>query len=175
MSFVNYISNVATPLIIVLIILYGVLEKKNVFDLFLRGAKEGLNIVVSIFPTLIGLFLAIECLSDCGILDLIILLLNPVLKFFCIPSQIVPLAILRPISGSASTAIASNIMAVNGVDSRIGLIAATIMGSTETTLYTIAVYSSSVGIKNTRFVLWVSLLTDLTGVLASVFIWRILS
>ena len=175
MIFINYISSVATPAIIFIILLYGLLERKNVFDIFLRGAKEGVNIVISIFPTLIGLFLAIEVLSNSGILNLIINFLKPILNLLNIPSEIMPLALLRPISGSASTAIATNIMQTNGVDSKIGLIAATIMGSTETTLYTIAVYTSSVGIKKTRFVLWASLLADMAGMIASVVIWRFLS
>ena len=175
LKFINYLSSIATPTIILIILLYGILERKNVFDTFIRGAKEGLKIVISIFPTLIGLFLAIECLSNSGILNLIINFMNPVLNLLNIPSQIMPLALLRPISGSASTAIATNIMQTNGVDSKIGLIAATIMGSTETTLYTIAVYTGSVGIKKTRFILWASLLADITGVIASVVIWRFLS
>lgn len=175
MNFINYISSIATPCIIFLILLYGLIERKNVFDIFLRGANEGLKIVMTIFPTLIGLFLAIELLGASGILDLIIGFLKPILILFNIPSEIMPLALLRPISGSASTAIATNIMKVNGVDSKIGLIAATIMGSTETTLYTIAVYTSSVGVKKTRFVLWASLMSDVTGMLASVVIWRFLS
>ena len=172
---INYISSIATPIIILMILLYGILERKNVFEIFIRGAKEGLKIVIGIFPTLIGLFLAIECLSNSGILNLVIKFMDPILRLFDIPSQIMPLALLRPISGSASTAIATNIMKSNGVDSKIGLIAATIMGSTETTLYTIAVYTSAVGVKKTRFVLWASLLADLTGVIASVVIWRFLS
>ena len=175
MKIINYVSSIATQTIVLMILLYGILERKNVFDIFICGAKDGIKIVVELFPTLIGLFFAIECLSNSGILDLIINFMNPLLNLFDIPTQIMPLALLRPISGSASTAIATNIMQTNGVDSKIGLIAATIMGSTETTLYTIAVYTSSVGIKRTRFILWVSLLADMTGVVASVVIWRFLS
>lgn len=119
MAIVSYISNIATPIIILMILLYGMLEKKNVFDIFLNGAQAGLKIVIGIFPTLIGLFLAIELLSNSGILDVIINLINPILQVFNIPSQIMPLAILRPISGSGSTAIATQIMQANGVDSKI--------------------------------------------------------
>ena len=175
MNLINYLSNIAMPLIILIILLYGILEKKNVFDIFLNGAKDGLKIVLGIFPTLIGLFLAIELLSNSGIINLIIKFIEPILILLDIPKQIIPLALLRPISGSASTAVATNIMQINGVDSKIGLIAATIMGSTETTLYTIAVYTSSVGVKKTRFILLASLLADLTGMIASVVIWRFLS
>lgn len=175
MNIISYISNVSIPVIIVIILLYGLKEKKNVFDIFLKGAKDGANMVIGIFPTLIGLFLAIKLLSSSGILDYFIRLLSPILNLLNIPTEIMPLAMLRPISGSGSMAIATEIMRKFGVDSLIGLIAATIMGSTETTLYTIAVYSNSVGVKKTRFVLLAALCADITGMIASVVIWRILS
>lgn len=175
MNFISYISNVAIPIIIVIILLYGLKEKKNVFDIFLKGAKDGAKMVISIFPTLIGLFLAIKLLSSSGILDFFIGLLSPILNLLNIPTEIMPLALLRPISGSGSMAVATEIMKKFGVDSKIGLITATIMGSTETTLYTIAVYTNSVGVKKTRFVLLAALCADITGMIASVVIWRILS
>lgn len=175
MAVINYLSNLAIPFTILLILVYGLIEKNKVFDTFLDGAKEGMKIVVKIFPTLIGLFVAIGALRSSGILDFIIKVIYPVIKFFNIPTEILPLAILRPISGSASLAIGSDIMSQYGVDSKIGLIASTIMGSTETTLYTIAVYTSVVGIKKTRFVLIAALIGDLVGMLSSVIIWNILS
>lgn len=170
-----YISNIAVPAIIVIILLYGLSEKKNVFDIFLVGAKDGAKMVMGIFPTLIGLFLAIKALSSSGVLDFLIGILSPMLDLLKIPKEIMPLAMLRPISGSGSMAIATDIMSKFGVDSKIGLITATIMGSTETTLYTIAIYSNSVGVKKTRFVLFASLCADITGMIASVVIWRFLS
>lgn len=175
MNIINYLSSVAMPAVILIIITYGLIEKNKVFDTFLDGAKEGLEIVLKIFPTLIGLFVAIGALRSSGILDLIINSIQPALKLFNIPSQIMPLALLRPISGSASIAVATDIMREFGVDSNIGLIASTIMGSTETTLYTIAVYTASVGIKKTRFILYAALAADIAGMIASVVIWRILS
>ncbi len=175
MNIINYLSSVAMPAVILIIITYGLVEKNKVFDTFLDGAKEGLEIVFKIFPTLIGLFVAIGALRSSGILDLIINSIQPALKLFNIPSQIMPLALLRPISGSASIAVATDIMREFGVDSNIGLIASTIMGSTETTLYTIAIYTASVGIKKTRFILYAALAADIAGMIASVVIWRILS
>lgn len=175
MSAVNYLSNLAIPFTILLILTYGLVEKNKVFDTFLDGAKEGIEIVVKIFPTLIGLFVAIGALRYSGILDFIIKLIYPIVDFFKIPTEIMPLAILRPISGSASIAIGSDIMTQYGVDSKIGLIASTIMGSTETTLYTIAVYTSIVGVKKIRFVLVAALIGDLVGMLSSVIIWNFMS
>lgn len=175
MKIIDYISTIAVPTTILIILLYGVFEKKNVFDVFIKGANDGIKMVVKIFPTLVGLFLAIGALSSSGILDFIINFIKPILGIARIPAEIMPLAILRPISGSGSIAVATDIMKKFGVDSLIGLMVATIMGSTETTLYTIAVYTSSVNIKKIRFVLFAALTADLTGMVASVVIWRILS
>ena len=175
MVVINYLSNLAIPVTILLILIYGLIEKNKVFDTFLDGAKEGIEIVIKIFPTLLGLFVAIGVLRCSGILDFIIKLIYPIIDLFSIPTEIMPLAILRPISGSASIAVGSDIMTQYGVDSKIGLIASTIMGSTETTLYTIAVYTSIVKIKKIRFVLIAALIGDLIGMLASVVIWNILS
>lgn len=175
MTFINYISNLAVPFTILIIIVYGIVEKQAVFDVFLEGAREGLQIVINIFPTLLGLFLSISVLRASGIIDAITHIALPILNLLKIPSEILPLALLRPISGSASMAIATDIMNNFGVDSLIGLISSTIMGSTETTLYTIALYTSAVKIKKTRFVLIAALLADFVGMLTSVIFWRIMS
>lgn len=175
MNIINYLSNIAIPFTILIIIVYGLIEKQSVFDIFLEGAKEGIQIIVNIFPTLLGLFLSINVLRESGIIDAFTNLVLPFLNLLKIPSQILPLALLRPISGSASMAVATDIMKNYGVDSLIGLISSTIMGSTETTLYTIALYTSAVKIKKTRFVLIAALLADFVGMLTSVIFWRIMS
>ena len=175
MKIIEYFSNIAMPLMIIIIVLYGVIERKKVFDIFLEGAKEGISVVFNIFPTLVGLFVAIGALRSSGIIDLIINFLTPVLNLVNFPTEILPLALIRPISGSSSIAVATDIMNKFGVDSNIGLMASVIMGSTETTVYTIALYTSSVGIKNTRFVLWAALIADFVGIVTSVVVCRIMS
>ena len=175
MNIINYISASAIPMIILIIIIYGVVEKNKVYDTFLDGAKEGVDIVFKIFPTLVGIFVAVGALRSSGILNSIIKLIEPIITYLKIPSQIMPLAILRPISGSASMAVATDILSQHGVDSLIGKIASTIMGSTETTFYTIALYTSCVGIKKIRYVLIAALAADITGMLVSVAICRFLS
>ena len=175
MNIINYISSAAIPLTILIIIVYGLLEKNKVYDTFVEGAKEGIEIVFNIFPTLIGIFVAVGALRSSGILDLIIKFIAPITNLFNIPSEIMPLALVRPISGSASMAVATDIMTTFGVDSNIGLIASTILGSTETTLYTIAIYTSCVGVKKIRFVLAAALIADFVGMLSSVVIWGFLS
>ena len=175
MQVINYISSAAIPTVILIILLYGVAEKNKVYDTFLEGAKDGIEIVFKLFPTLVGIFLAVGALRKSGIIDIIIKLISPITNLLKIPNQILPLAMLRPISGSASMAVAVDIMQKYGVDTTIGLITSTIMGSTETTLYTIAVYTSCVGVKKTRFVLFAALIADFVGMITSVVIWQILS
>ena len=155
--------------------MYGIKEKKQVFDLFLEGAKQGMDIVIALFPTLLGIFLAVGLLRSSGVLDFIIGMIKPITNLFNIPSQILPLSMLRPISGSASMGVAVDIMQKYGVDSLIGTITSTIMGSTETTFYTIAIYTSCVKIKKIRFVLVAALLADLAGMITSVIICQIMS
>ena len=161
MAIINYISITAVPFVIFFIISYALLEKVKVFDSFLSGCSEGIETVIKIFPTLIGLFLAISALRASGILDLISTILSPLLNLINFPTEILPLALIRPISGSASTAVALNIMETYGVDTIIGFITSTIMGSTETTLYTIAIYTSAVKVKKTRFVLIAAIIADI--------------
>ena len=175
MNLINYITSLAVPFTILIIVVYGIIEKQSVFDVFLEGATEGIQIIVGIFPTLLGLFLSINILRASGIIDAITNLALPILNLLKVPAEILPLAILRPISGSASMAVATDIMNNFGVDSLIGLISSTIMGSTETTLYTIALYTSAVKIKKTRFVLIAALIADFVGMLTSVIFWRIMS
>ena len=98
MKIINYISNLAIPFTILLIVSVGLIERKSVFDIFLKGAREGLEIVINIFPTLVGLFVAISALRYSGVLDFIIKLIEPVINLLHIPLEIMPLAILRPIS-----------------------------------------------------------------------------
>lgn len=174
MQIISYISNVAMPLIILLIVVYGLKERNKVFDTFLDGAKEGLEITLGIFPTLIGLFVAIGALRSSGILDMIIYFLTPILNVINFPSELMPLAMLRPTSGSSSIAVATDIMKNCGVDSPLGIMASVIMGSTETTLYTIAIYTSCVKVKKTRGILLAALVGDVVGILTSVIVCRVL-
>ena len=117
MSFINYISIITIPFTIFFIISYGLSEKINVFDTFIEGCKEGISTVVKIFPTLISFFLAINALRNSGIFDLLANILSSILLFFSIPTEILPLILIRPISGSGATAVALDIMKCHGVDS----------------------------------------------------------
>lgn len=173
MNIINYISVIAMPIVILLVVANALKEKVSVFDIFLKGATEGIEIVLKIFPTLIGLFVAIGMLRSSGVIEFIISIISPITNFFKIPNEILPLAMLRPISGSASMAVATDIIKNNEVDSFTGILASIIMGSTETTLYTIAVYTGSVKIKNTRFIVIAALMADITGILVSIIVCKI--
>ena len=174
MKLINFLSIIAIPISIFIILIFGIFEKKKIFDLFLDGAKEGIDITYRIFPTLVGLFVAITLLRNSGVLEYITNIVAPLLNLINFPRDVMPLALIRPISGNASIAIATDIMKNYGVDSRIGIIVSTIMGSTETTIYTIAVYSSSIGIKKTRFVLFAALCADIVGIITSVIVCQFL-
>lgn len=167
MKIINYISIIAMPSILLVIIANSFIEKNKIYDIFLEGVKEGVKIVYNIFPTLLGLFVAVGALRNSGLIDLIINLISPIIERFSIPKEIMPLAILRPVSGSVSMAIATDIISNNGVDSKIGKIASVIMGSTETTLYTIAIYTSCVKVKKLRGILIAALVGDITGMVVS--------
>ena len=174
MKIVNYISTIAVPIVIIIIVIYGIVDKKKVYDIFVEGATEGMSIVIKIFPTLLGIFLAVGVLRSSGLLEIITRAVSIFTSRVGFPSEVMPLAMLRPISGSASLAVATDIMKTYGVDSKIGLITSTIMGSTETTFYTIAIYTGSIGVKKIRFVLVAALIADFVGMLTSAIVWNII-
>lgn len=175
MKLINYISSISIPMIILSIIVYGIKEKKNVYDLFILGVKDGIKVVIKLFPTLLAIFLAIGMLRNSGAIEQFTNFILIITKGIKIPSEIIPLALLRPISGSASLACATDIMKTYGVDTTIGKIASTIMGSTETTLYIISIYTNSVGIRKTRFILFSALIADFVGITSSIIIWNLIS
>lgn len=172
MTIVSYLSEIIIPFVIVFVIGYGIVEKKNVYDIFIKGAKNGVKIVIRLFPTLLAIFLAVNMLRNSGLVNFIINIIKPIISILNIPVEIMPLALLRPISGTASMAVATDIIKANGVDSKIGLIAATIMGATETTFYTIALYTSSIKVKKIRFALFASLIADVVGMTTSIIIFN---
>ena len=174
MKIVNYISTIAVPVVIIIIVIYGIADKKKVYDIFVEGATEGMSIVIKIFPKLLGIFLAVGVLRSSGLLEIITRAVSVFTNKVGFPSEVMPLAMLRPISGSASLAVATDIMKTYGVDSKIGLITSTIMGSTETTFYTIAIYTGSIGVKKIRFVLVAALIADFVGMLTSAIVWNII-
>ena len=173
MNFINYISIAAIPVIIAIIILFGLINKVKVYDAFLDGAKEGILTIIKIIPALVGLIVAVGVFRASGALNILVGAVKPIFSLIGIPSEVLTLAFMRPISGSASLAIVTDIMNKFGPDSYIGKVACTIMGSTETIFYTLTLYFGTVGIKNIKYTLYTVLITDLIGVLIAVWVWRI--
>lgn len=168
------ISNILIPLIVVLIIIYGLLKKVDIYSSFIEGVKEGLTISINIFPTIMSMIIAINLITNSGLINLLINLLSYPLKIINFPKEVVPIAILRPISSSASLVSLNNILKVYGPDSYIGMLSSIIQGSTDTTIYILGMYFSSIGIKKIRYSLIVGLLADFFCVVVSVIILNII-
>lgn len=173
-SYLTQFSNILFLLFVVGIPLYGAFKKINVFDAFIDGAKEGFSVSVGLIPYLLALMLAIGMLRASGFFELLYGWLAPVLTYVGMPPELLPLALIRPFSGSASNGLMADLMHQYGGNSMIAKMAATMMGSTETTFYVIAIYFGSVNIRRTRHAIPAGLLADLTGVIASVWICRLL-
>lgn len=170
MEIIKTISVYAIPAIFLIILCSGLYKDVKVYEVFVEGAKEGIDTVVRIIPSLVGLLVAIGVFRASGALDLLVHAAKPLASLFGIPHEAMPLAFLRPISGSASLALVSDILKTHGPDSFIGRVVSTMMGSTETIFYTLAVYYGSVGIKNIRYTLAAALLAEAVSIVASVWI-----
>lgn len=166
-SLINVVSLWAIPVFISFVLTYGWYKRVQVYDTFIEGAKGGLVTTIKILPHLVAMMVAITLFRESGALEMLLQVLHPLLRLFHIPSEIVPLALLRPLSGTGSLAIATDLIAQFGPDSMIGRLASTMQGSTDTTFYVLTVYFGAVGIKNGLYALKVGLWSDLIGVVAS--------
>ncbi len=161
----NQIGEYIVPVVIVFVVVFGACRKVDLFDSFTKGAKEGIESLVSVAPSLIGLVIAVSMLEASGFFDIVSQILAPVCSFVAIPPEVVPLGLMRPVTGSGSFAILNNILEKYGADSMIGRTASVMAGSTETTFYAIAVYYGSCGVKKTRHTVPAALTADLLGML----------
>lgn len=151
------------PLLLIVVSVAALAKKQEVYSALLEGGAEGLRLLASIAPALIVLLTAVSMLRASGAIDLMTKWLAPVTKLCGIPAETLPLVLLRPFSGSAALAVGADLMAAYGVDSQIGRTAAIMLGSTETTFYTVSVYFGAAGIKKTRYAVPAALIADLTG------------
>ena len=170
MQWISTISLWLIPIMIGFILIYGTFKKVPTYEVFVDGGKEGIKIAVSIIPFLIGMLVAITIFRESGALEFFVNLIRPGLLALGIPPEIVPLAIIRPISGTAALGMMSDIVATHGPDSFIGRLASTLQGSTDTTLYVLTVYFGAVGIRKMGDALKVGLLADVVGIVAAIFI-----
>lgn len=164
---VSWISKIMLPGILVFIPLYAVFRKVPIYESFVEGAKEGFPTAISIIPHLVAMMVAVAIFRDTGAMEFYLQFLTPILSWLHIPSEVVPIGILRPISGTGSLAFVESIMREYGPDSFLGKLASTIQGSTDTTLYVLTVYFGAVGIRRSLYALKVGLWADLAGFLAS--------
>jgi spore maturation protein SpmB len=169
---VNALSILAIPFLISFFPLYAAARGVKVYDEFVEGAKEAFPVILKIIPFLVTMLVAIGMFKGAGGIDLLTRALNPILAPLHFPPDLVPMALMRPLSGSATLALLTDIVHRLGADNIVSLMAATIYGSTETTFYVVAVYFGAIGIKQTRHAIPAGLLADLTGVIASVIVCR---
>lgn len=170
----SYVSNLIFLAFVIGIPSFAILKKIDVFDAFITGARQGFEVSVSIIPYLVAMMVAIGMLRASGFFELAYQLFTPFLKAIGMPPELLPMALIRPFSGSAATAVMADLIHQHGGNSFIAKTAATLMGSTETTFYVIAVYFGAVGIKKTRHAIPAGLLADITGLLSTIFICRYL-
>lgn len=153
---------------VIFIVVYGFIKKVDVYDTFIDGVKESFSMIKNLFPTFIAMILAINLFVNSGFLDFVLSLLKPAFNAIKFPGELFPLALVRPISGSASLAYLNNIFTTHGPDSFIGLLGSVMQGCTDTTFYVISLYFGCIGIKKIRYSLFAGLCADLIGIVASI-------
>jgi spore maturation protein B len=172
-NLIHTVSVWAIPLFLVGIPLYGLLKGVKVYECFVEGAKEGFQVAIRIIPYLVAILVAVGMLRGAGAIDLLARWLDPALRFVGMPSEILPLALMRPLSGSGSMGIVTELIKTHGPDSFLARLAATAYGSTETTFYVLAVYFGSVGVKKTRHAVVAGLSADVASLAASIIVCRL--
>ena len=161
------------PAFACVIVVFGLIKSVPVFDIFLKGAKEGMQILYSIAPTIIGLVFAVDLLRSSGAIDAICNFIEPVADYLGFPKEIVPMVLLRPVSGSGSTALLTSLYEQCGPDSFAGRVASVLAGSSETTFYAIAMYFGCIKVKKIRHTLFAAIIADITAAVMSVLTVRL--
>lgn len=165
--------NYFVPVVVIIIIIYGIYKKVDIFDTFLVGVKEGMKVSINLFPTIFTMIIAISALTSSNVITLISDVFSSIFDKIGFPSEVFPLAVLRPISGSSSLVILGDILSKYGPDSFIGRVSSVMQGSTDTTIYIIGMYFASVGVKKIRYSLVVGLFADIISVILSIVMVRI--
>ncbi|ABI68719.1 spore maturation protein [Syntrophomonas wolfei] len=174
LSILTLISKWAIPFLLLAVPLYGMLKKVPVYESFVEGAEQGFYTAVKIIPFLVGMMVAISVFRASGAMDYLSRAVAPLTALIGAPSEILPLAVMRPLSGSAVLGMSTEIMKIYGPDSHIGRLASVMQGTTDTTFFVLTVYFGSVGIKKYRYALLTGLTADISGFLASVYICNLL-
>ncbi len=173
-SIIQFFSIIAIPALIFIFIGYGAIKKVRIYEQFVEGAKEGFQVAIRIIPYLVAMLVAIGIFRAGGAMDGLMYVIRPITNFIGMPAEALPMALMRPLSGSGSLGIMAEIIKVHGPDTFIGILVSTFFGSSETTFYVLAVYFGAVNIKNTRHALPAGLIADVAGVLGALFIVKLL-
>lgn len=168
MRLLVFLSDVIIPILIFTIVAYGILNRQQVYEEFIEGAKDGFHTVIGIMPTLIGLMVAVGVLRASGLLEFVAEIFSHITNRIGFPSELLPLSVVKMFSSSAATGLLLDIYKEHGADSLLGRMASIMMGSTETIFYTMSVYFMSVKIKKSRYTLAGALIATLAGIVASV-------
>lgn len=164
------LSTLFIPVIVLIILIYALIKKVNVYDSFCKGAKDGIVMSIEIFPFLMAMIFGVNILLESGVVTDFFSLFRPVLEILNIPIEILPMALIRPISGNASFVVMIDIIKTYGVDSYLGRLAGLLQGATDTTIYVLSLYFGSIGIKNIKYALKAGLITDLITLIMALFL-----
>lgn len=170
----QYLTKSIIPIIVVIIITYGMFKGRKVYDWFVEGAKDGLKVCMNIFPYLLAMIVAVEIFKNANLLDMINNFISPFTNAIGLPKELLPLVLIKPLSGSGAVAIFTNIVQTYGPDTLIGLTASVIMGTTETIFYTVTVYFGAVKVKKVRHTVWAAIMADMTAIILAITIVRLL-
>ena len=170
----NNISNYIIPIIVLIIVLYALKKRVDIYDTFIDGKKESFDMTLKVFPNLLAMVFGVNIFLKSGVLDFIFNNLKPIFSYINVQIEILPMAIMRPISGSASLAILNDMFLNYGPDSFIGTVASIIQGSTDTTFYVLTLYFGSIGIKKIRYAMWAGLFSDLVGIVTAIILGNVL-
>jgi spore maturation protein B len=165
----SYLSKSIIPIIFLLIITYGMFKGRKVYEWFIEGAKEGLKVTLRIFPYLLAMIIAVQIFKEAKLMDLLNNLMAPAANVIGLPKDLIPLIIIKPLSGSGAIGVFTDLIKSVGADTRTGLIASVVMGSTETIFYTITVYFGAIKVKKIRHTLWAAVFADMTAIIMAIF------
>lgn len=169
----DYLTKSIIPIIVVIIIIYGMIKGRKVYEWFVEGAKDGLKVCLNIFPYLLAMIIAVHIFREAKLLDLLNNIISPLTSLIGLPKEVTPLVLIKPLSGSGATGIFTDILKNYGSDTAIGLISSVIMGSTETIFYTITVYFGAVKIKKIRHTLWAAIMADMMAIIMAILMVKI--
>ncbi len=173
MNLAHFTSQLIIPIFILLVVAYAFFKKVKVYDCFVNGAKEGVNVTLRIFPYILAIFVAVKSFQASGAFAMGQMFFQGILNTFNLPFEIISIALIKPLSGSAALAVFTDIVKNTGPDSLASRISAVIMGSAETTFYVLAIYLGAVGIKKTRYLIPVCVAADVVGIIIAIIIVKI--